>query len=104
MEISALLGLLGPISIALLLIIVGLLSKRLGEQTHAKPYYFGFYTAAGLMLISAAARFLELVSQGTVAFNDALRLLFEDALPALALSIGVYVAWRYWSWLLAERD
>ena len=50
MEIAALLGLLGPFSVAVALIVIGALSKRLGAQTHAKRHYLGFYFAAALML------------------------------------------------------
>ena len=102
MNVTALLGLLGPLSLVILLVVVGLLSKRLGEQTHAKPYYLGFYVAALLVLISAAARVLHLTLDAPD--SDIRWIVVEDGLPALALTIGVSLAWRYWSWLLAERD
>ncbi len=102
MSATALLGLLGPLSLLILLLVIGLLSKRLGEQTHAKPYYLGFYVAALLVLISAAARILD--NALDVPADDLRWIIAEDGLPALALTIGILIAWRYWSWLLAERD
>ncbi len=102
MNISTLIGLLGPLSIAVLLIVIGLLSKRLGEQTHAKPYYLGFYAAALFMVISAAARLFS--PAAGIPEDDPVWIILEDGLPAAALTIGVMLAWRYWSWLLAERD
>ncbi len=102
MSATAVLGLLGPLSLVILLLVVGLLSKRLGEQTHAKPYYLGFYVAALLVLISAAARILD--NALDVPADDLRWIIVEDGLPALALTIGILIAWRYWSWLLAERD
>ncbi len=102
MSTTALLGSLGPVSIMILLVVIGLLSKRLGEQTHAKPYYLGFYVAALLMLISAATRILSAILN--VPDDDIRWIVVEDGLPALALTMGVLIAWRYWSWLLAERD
>jgi hypothetical protein len=29
--------------------------------------------------------------------------LFYVGLPAIAITLGLVAAWRYWSWLLAER-
>ena len=104
MDVTGLLGLLEPASVAILLIVVGLLSKRLGEQTSSRPYYLGFYTAAVLLLISAAAGFLDVLDPRIFSLDETIRVLLEDGLPALAVSLGVYAAWRYWSWLLAERD
>ena len=102
MEFGALLGLFGPLSIAITLAVMGLISRRLGEQTYAKPFYLGFYAAALLMLVSVAAQFLDLLLQG--GSGDPLWIILVDVLPAVAVTIGVIFAWRYWSWLLAERD
>ncbi|MBI1256893.1 MAG: hypothetical protein GC204_05440 [Chloroflexi bacterium] len=104
MDFTTLLSLLGPISIMVALIVVGLLSKQLGVQTNAKPFYLGFYGAAILVLISIAAQFLDLIFH--FPHNDAvvLWIFMDDGLPAIAVTIGVIFSWRYWSWLLAERD
>ena len=104
MDAPALLGLLGPLSIAIALIILGALSRRLGAQTHARPSYLGFLIAAAMMLVSTGAQFLDQLLDFPHAANDALWILLEDGIPALAVTIGVVFAWRYWSWLLAERD
>jgi hypothetical protein len=86
------------------LIVVGLLSRRLGAQTHIKPYYLGFFAAAMLMVISVAARLFEIGFHLESSANSLPWVLLEDGLPALAVTMGVIFAWRYWSWLLAERD
>jgi hypothetical protein len=96
--------LIAPIAFAFAFVTMGLLSRKLGIATRAKPYYLGFFAAAGLMLISGGARFLYAllpIDAGSVA--DILRLLLLDGLPALAATLAVILAWRYWSWLLAER-
>ena len=104
MDFAELLGLMGPISIMVALIVVGLLSRQLGEQTNAKRFYLGFFAAAILIFISIAAQFLDLILH--FPHNDTLLLwiFVDDGLPAIAVTIGVIFAWRYWSWLLAERD
>lgn len=102
---SGWLSLAGPIGIAFALMIAGLLSKRLGSVTRTAPYYGWFYVAAGLVAVSIVARMIDLgrIMQ-TDASRDLLRMVLYSGLPALAVTIGVIVAWRYWSWLLAERD
>ena len=104
MDVTALLGLLAPISIMVALIVVGLISRRLGVQTNAKPFYLGFFAAAILVFISIAAQFLDLILHFPHSDPDVLWIIVDDGLPAIAVTIGVIFAWRYWSWLLAERD
>jgi hypothetical protein len=36
--------------------------------------------------------------------NETGWVLLYNGLPALAVTLGLFVAWRYWSWLLAERN
>jgi hypothetical protein len=104
---GGLFGLLGLISIGVAMVVMGLLSKRLGSVTRAPRYYLGFYLAAMMIAVSVLARLLN-VGRG-VEFvadlhGDMGWVLVYNGLPALAISLGLYVAWRYWSWLLAERS
>jgi hypothetical protein len=103
---GGLLGLVGPISITIALIIMALLSRRLGSVMRTPRYYLGFYVAALLMSINVLARLLN-IGYGenmadTLGHNPLLVLIYVG-LPALAITLGLAVAWRYWSWLLAER-
>ncbi len=98
---------LGQLSIIVALLVLARLSKRLGSQTQAKPYYRGFIVAALLMSISLVARVangLWALAPPDALATSALWIILYSGLPALALTIGVVFAWRYWSWLLAERD
>jgi len=95
--------LIGQLGICFALIVMARLSRRLGQMTRAQPYYRGFYVAAILILVSIAARLLN----DYFLFADPHQLgwvLVYDGIPALAVTMGVVIAWRYWSWLLAERD
>jgi hypothetical protein len=106
-KITALLGLLGPLSIALMLAVIGLLSRRLGRATGAAPYYLGFFAASLMVAISVAARIINLYRPDEAlerVYTDPLWILLYTGLPALGVTVGVILAWRYWSWLLAERD
>ena len=101
----SILSALAPLGIAAALVVMGLLSKRMNDNTgSAKPYYRWFYVAAGLLLISAGARVVGALSQDAELHIRLEWVLLYDGLPALGITLGVFVAWRYWSWLLAERD
>jgi hypothetical protein len=104
---SGLFGLLGLFSIGSALVVMGLLSKRLGSVTRTPRYYLGFYLAAVMIAVSVLARLLN-VGRGIEAAADLNQemgwVLLYNGLPALAISLALFVAWRYWSWLLAERN
>jgi predicted tellurium resistance membrane protein TerC len=85
------------------LIVMALLSKRLGSVTRTRPYYLGFYLAAVLIGVSILARLLD-ATPPTAHFDTFAPVLIVVGLPALGITIGVIVAWRYWSWLFAERS
>ncbi len=93
-----LLSALGPISVCLALVIMGMLSQRLGSVIKMPAYYRWFFVAAGLTGVSAAARLLA-VSEITDTLALVCTLTF-----ALGVTLGVVVAWRYWSWLFGERS
>lgn len=107
MDGVAIFGLFGLVGMSVLLIVMGVLSRRLGDVTKATPYYYGFFLASALVAIGIGARLYHISSE--VAIIDNLQdnigwvLLFNGA-PALGMTIGLVIAWRYWSWLLAERN
>jgi hypothetical protein len=99
-------GVIGYVSIAVALVVLGLLSKRLGSVVRMPRYYLGFYLAALLMAISILARLLNIGHGDVLAARlseNPVAVLLYVGLPAIAITLGVIVAWRYWSWLLAER-
>ncbi|MBI5670035.1 MAG: hypothetical protein HZC41_18730 [Chloroflexi bacterium] len=101
---TGVLGLLGPLSIVVALVVLALLSRRLGSVTRMPRYYLGLFLSAGLMLVSIVARLVSLGRPATTGLHhDPLVVFLYVGLPAIALTIAIVVAWRYWSWLLAER-
>lgn len=104
--LAAWMGILGSVGVMVALITLGLLSHRLGKITHAKPHYLGFFVSAGLMGVSITLRILDVLLGFSTNPNvdQFLWVIGRDGLPAAAATVGVYLAWRYWSWLLAERD
>ena len=104
---SGLLGLLGSFSVGLLLFLLARLSRRMGQVNRDKHYHIGLYVAAALVWAGTLARGLNLQA-GSVALSNlhqnVLWLILYNGLPAVGTTLGLFIAWRYWSWLLADRD
>jgi hypothetical protein len=99
-------GLIGPIAICVALLVLGSLSKRLGSVMRMPRYYRWFYGAAFLMTVSIIGRLLNVGHGGEAALSfgrNAVIVLLYVGFPAIATTLGLITAWRYWSWLLAER-
>ena len=109
-------GLTGPPSVIglvaalYLLYIFVILSRKLGAVTKMKPYYRGLYIGMGLILIAIVAhslRITSLISPSLLpeALNSGPFYLLAYYLPmALAATISLVVAVRYWGWLFREHD
>jgi hypothetical protein len=99
-------ALLEPAALGVLLLCVGLLSRRLGSASDAPPRYRPFFIGAGLMALCFGLRLIDLLF-GLTAPDEAAADLFQvmvyRGLPAASVTLGLVGAWRYWSWLLAER-
>lgn len=101
---GGIIAVVGLLSIAVALVVLGLLSKRLGKVTRAPGYYRVFFAAAGLILVSLFVRFMDALNAHVPHADDPTAVILYLGLPAFALTISLIIAWRYWSWLLAERS
>jgi hypothetical protein len=100
-------GAFGAVGIGTALLILGLLSKRLGKATRARSSYAGFYAATFILYVTAllqVANALLNFATPDMLMTEPLWLFAYIGLPALGVTLGIIFAWRYWSWLLAERD
>lgn len=101
-------ALTGQMGVCVALVVMGLLSRRLGRVTRARRFYRGFYAAAGMVFVGVLARVFHLVNGvaevADLPQNTSTWVFLTNGIPALGLLLGLVVAWRYWSWLLAERD
>jgi hypothetical protein len=100
-------GALGTVGIGIAMVVLGLLSGRLGAATQSGRLYVGFFIAGGLLGLSA----LFQIGNAIFSFEpfDSLSgspgwVMVYLGLPAIAITLGLLLAWHYWSWLLAERD
>lgn len=106
MLLAGIFAVIGIFSIGIALLILGLLSQRLGRVTRSRAYYVGFFIAAFLVVVGAVARVLHLSNQLASITNlhhNIVWVLLYNGVPAVGVTLSVIIAWRYWSWLLAER-
>jgi hypothetical protein len=96
-------ALIAPIAVAFAMLVMAELCRRLGMAMRAPRYYVGFYAAALMMVISGGARYFTVLVPPPPGDAEWWRLALLNGLPALAMTLAVMLAWRYWSWLLAER-
>ncbi len=104
--IGEIMNALGMFSIVTVMLLMAELSKKLGRVTRAFPAYKGFYGAAFLVMIGVIARIANVTltaNQLSELHKNFLWVLLYHAVPAFGVTLGVVIAWRYWSWLLAER-
>ena len=105
-----LLGSLATLAIVLLVYILAKLSARFGTVIKMQPIYRYYYLAAGLMTISFLIQILVSVPHLIPGVNLAwlasswLLLLVYHLPLVIGVTISLIITWRYWSWLVTERD
>jgi hypothetical protein len=102
------LGAFAPLSLMILFYILAKLSERFGSVVKMRPIYRHYYTATLFLALGTAAHFLAtlaLTSTDLPAwFASPWFLLLAHNLPlAIGVTIGLFITWRYWSWLVTER-
>lgn len=105
----SLLGTVGTISLVILFFVLAKLSERFGSVVRMSPLYRYYYLSLFLVLISATVQVLavrgETVTSIPAWVTAPWFLLLTYHLPlAIAVSIGIFVTWHYWSWLITERN
>lgn len=108
--LTAPLGSLSLLAALYALYILANLSRRYGQVIRMRPYYRGFYAAMGLIGLAFMGHLMRdsvilAPEQGPPLLNEDWFYLLTYYLPlALAVTLSIGVAWRYWSWLFKERD
>jgi hypothetical protein len=107
---GAILGSLGVFSLLYALVTLAQFSRKLGAVTKMRPFYRGYYAAAGLVGLALVMRlvrtsvFLASPQSMSPVLEEPLFYFFLYHLPlALGTTLGVALTWHYWSWLLKER-
>jgi hypothetical protein len=101
---------LGTVSLIFLFYILARLSEKLGAVTKMATHYRWFWVGMGFLGIALIAQFLRisvlLTKQASYFWLDtpAFYLITYHLPMAIGITISLVVTWRYWSWLLTERD
>ena len=90
------------VALSVSMILLALLSRRLGQVTVAPPNYIGVLIGAALVGGSGIARIGYVLNASDLALDWWLIGAF-DGIPSIGVTVAVVYAWRYWSWLFAER-
>ena len=89
----------------IMLLVIGELSRRLGELVQAPYMHRWFYFASMLAFVSV---FVKLLSGSSATDNfkiDNIEHATAYIAPlALSLFIGIVAAWRYWGWLIYASE
>ncbi len=110
MTLITILGTFGTLSIIVLFYITAKLSERFGSVIKMSPIYRYFYLAILILLVSYMTNLLVvgiiITPEDSPAWLAApWFLLLAYHLPlAIGVTIGLIVTWRYWSWLITERN
>jgi hypothetical protein len=101
---------LGIVAVIFLFFILARLSEKLGAVTRMPPYYRWFWIGMGFLGIALIAQLayisVSLTEQPSHwLLSGSLFYLVTYHVPlAIGVTIGLVVTWRYWGWLLTERD
>lgn len=99
------LGILGQLALLFMVYMLADLSRRLGAVTKMRPYYRGFYVAMGILLVPVLVRMARTDgADANLAGNAALYVVVYHLPFAIAITLCVVVAWRYWGWLFQESQ
>ena len=108
--IAAQLGAVSLLSIIYTFYILANLSRRYGEVIRMPAHYRGFYVTIGLVSVSLFSHFLRDIvildpTEVPALLNNDWFYLLTFYLPlALAVTLAIIIAWRYWSWILKEQE
>jgi len=108
--LTAILGSFGLLAVIYTLYILAHLSRRYGQVIKLAPYYRGFYVSIGFVCLALVSHLMKgsvitASQQAPSLLTDDRFYLFTYYLPlALAVTVALGVAWRYWGWLLKEQQ
>ncbi len=103
-------GALTTASWLLIFYILARLSEKFGSVLKMPPLYRWLYVSEGLAVIALLAHlmqasfYLAAAEERTPLTGLAFALFFHHLPLAVAVSIALVVTWKYWGWLITERN
>lgn len=108
--LGSLLGTLGTLSVLVLFYILAKLSERFGSVIKMRPQYRYYYVALVFLFVGWIAQLLFMAADLMPAnfqtwIQSSWFVLLVYYIPVtIGVTIGLVITWRYWSWLVAERN
>lgn len=106
-NLTTLLSIAMPVALIIMLGVMAQISRRFGEVTHRPPIYRGFYGAIFLLVFPLVMRVLAVgltEEKRAELGGNTPEALLHDLPFALAITLAIVVAWRYWGWLVYARE
>jgi hypothetical protein len=106
----SLLGTFGTLSIIALFYILAKLSERFGSVVKMPPRYRYYYIGIAVLAIGylthlvVANAILTLEKTPAWLISPGFLLATYHLPLAIGLTIGLVITWRYWSWLITEKN
>jgi len=97
---------LAPLSVACLLAVLGVLSRRLGQALEMRRYYLLYIIGAALFVVPAITGLIINLALSGGATGDSSPLAVKAFLiflpQALGLGLAAYATSKYWRWIWKE--
>lgn len=106
-NLTTLLSVTTPVTLMILLWVMAQISRRFGEVTHRPPIFRWYYVAISLLIAPLAVRVVAVGMPDTDRADlggNTVGAMFHDIPLALAITLGIVIAWRYWGWLIYARE
>lgn len=94
---------LGYLSIAVMLAILGDLSRRLSATNQQSSRYTLAWIGSGCFFVRFVLQLIYFAGWFHIDATDMFWSSIYAGLPAVGITLGLITGWHYWSWLLAER-
>jgi hypothetical protein len=106
--LASTLYIIGPLAVSVLLVLLTVLGKRLGQALELPPYYRLYYASLVFFLLPLPAAWILLLTKAwglpePAADTGLIIKIFIASIPmAIAITFAVYATAKYWGWIWGE--
>ena len=99
---------IGPLAVAIMLLLMAVMAKRLGEALELPPYYRLYYVAVLFFIIPLPVSWFLLVTEAwglpdpEPVTGLAIKMLVAALPMTISISSAVVATAKYWSWIWGE--
>ena len=99
---------IGPLAVAIMLLLLAIMGKRLGEALELPPYYRLYYVAVCFFIIPLPVSWFLLVTEAwglphpEPVTSLAIKMLVAVLPMTISITFAVVATAKYWSWIWGE--